>query len=407
MAGHEAGWGAALQSLGSSLGNYAEVQRKAKQDADLAAAIVAKEDKARQEALDNDYRSAILEKYKSGGPVVANATPEVNFPSRNAPVLTGLADYSYLNRPTFGTAPIGMPMPDPNIQTPAPMDISTYLGGNVPAQPERLATPEESNNWIYNALRKQTTPGFSQKPGVDYKQLALNLSQEKLDLLKNDGSQYSPDGVDLAAQQYLATGIMPALGMGQSPVRAQIINKAAELSKNKGQDNSNVPSERASFKADTNSLTQLTKIRDNTLSFEKQAVKNFDLADGIAKTLDNQGNTVFNRWYSRKVKGEAIGDPQQRNFDLALNRALMEYAKVTTGGAASIAELSQTAQQEIKNFLDSGESYAAFKSRIEDVIKPEMRNREQSFNEQIAEINGRLKGGNTPLTTNTDRKSVV
>lgn len=145
---NELAWGAALQSLGASIGNYAEQQRKDKQDADLAAAIIAKEDRAREDAKQQAINNAILgvtsKRLESDGPIMMKAQP--------AYVNPGLpADMSNILPPT---GKLGL-------------DYSQAIFN--PATSERLATPmEQQAEYIRPILSNEpVNPNIYQMPATD------------------------------------------------------------------------------------------------------------------------------------------------------------------------------------------------------------------------------------------------
>jgi len=76
-------------------------------------------------------------------------------------------------------------------------------------------------------------------------------------------------------------------------------------------------------------------------------------------------------------------------------------------------EVSDTANKEIQDLINKGQSYDAFREKM-DIMILEMRNRETSYNEQLDEINLRLnpskgkkkqqKPAQTPSTGKAIRK---
>ena len=291
----------------------------------------------------------------------------------------------------------------------------------APGKTDILVSPEQYNSTLIayqdkpDILKKLVTTTQPGMKFMDYVKSVQNATKEigggigggtGAGILTDDTNQ-------LMAEKYLATGQLEGLGMGAASMRGEILNKASKIAKSAGNDGQALAAQKAGYEADKGALIKLTNIKEQTLSFEKQARKNIELADKMAQKLDAQGNTVFNKWWINRVKGQYAGDKDVENFQLALTAATKEYAKVISGGAGSVQALSDTANKEIQDLINKGQSYDAFREKM-DIMILEMRNRETSYNEQLDEINLRLnpskgkkkqqKPAQTPSTGKAIRK---
>lgn len=139
--------------------------------------------------------------------------------------------------------------------------------------------------------------------------------------------------------------------------------------------------------ADTGSLRNMTKMADAAISFENLAIKNLDVALSLApEAVPSDLGPFFNRWV---MEGEKmLGDPAVPAYAAAMITAANEYAKVmsgSTGTAASTVDSRREAREMFSTYFSQ--------PQIKDVVavaKADMKNRENTLNEQVAAIKGRL-----------------
>jgi hypothetical protein len=153
------------------------------------------------------------------------------------------------------------------------------------------------------------------------------------------------------------------------------------------------------YKASTTELGQIQKQRGLSMSFEKTANKNLDLALKFSEKVDRTGSPLINK-YTLWTKGQFQGDPNTLAFFAAVKTATNEYAKVVTGQTGGAA-VSDKAREETERILNSAYSKEAFRNIVENVMKPEMANRRQGYEEQINELKGNVTGGGTSTSGNT------
>jgi hypothetical protein len=211
---------------------------------------------------------------------------------------------------------------------------------------------------------------------------------------------WSDDAINLAAENYLQTKNLPAVGLSKegAGIRGAIISRAAQIAKSRGMDSQAASLEAAAYKADSLSLTTIMKQKDFAMSFEKTASKNLDLALSYSNKVDRTGSPLINKW-ALFVKGQYAGDKDVLALAAAIKTATNEYAKVVTGQTGGAA-VSDSARAETEKMLNAAYSPQAFQE-IVSLMKQEMNNRKVSYEEQINEINTRLIN-NQKGTTNSN-----
>jgi hypothetical protein len=216
-----------------------------------------------------------------------------------------------------------------------------------------------------------------------------------------NGAQLTPAGLDLAATEFMRTGQMPALGNGSPQMKAQILERAAQMAKANGQDPNNVVAGWAGYSADKGSLAQIQQTADAVDAFERTAKSNLQTflqkAQGMVDTGSPLANHVF-RGAARVIQGSGA----QAEADAARVVAFTEISKVLSSPAASSA-VTDSARNEASSVI-SGDYTLPQIMAVAKVLMGDMDNRKASLAQQIQEINGRLGGGSsspTPPTPST------
>ncbi len=196
--------------------------------------------------------------------------------------------------------------------------------------------------------------------------------------------------VDMAADQYLLTGQMPALGMGGAAQKMAILNRAAEKAQEQGLDARGIQGQINEIKASGGALKNDEKQYDMMHKAELQA-------QGAAKLLressKNYGRTNVKFVNSIEALGrEAVNDPKLADLQMKLLAFGREYYKVTTNAYASAAELSIGAQAAADKMLNASNSYAALEAKI-NAAEQEMGNTNKTFLQTIKERKGQIRGG--------------
>lgn len=220
-----------------------------------------------------------------------------------------------------------------------------------------------------------------------------NRAMEGLMAQKNSasaGSMLTPEGQDLAAQEYLNTGkLPPGLGRASAGINAKIVSRAAEIAAANGNDAQAAALNRAAFKSSQTALTALTKQRTLVGAFERTALKNLEIAVEESAKVDRGGVPALNRWILAGKKNLA-GDVEVGRFHAALTSALNEYAKVLSGatGAAGISDAARREAEELLSTANTPEQVTG----IVEIMKREMANREAGFEEQEAQLHETMSG---------------
>ena len=192
--------------------------------------------------------------------------------------------------------------------------------------------------------------------------------------------------------QVIAQGGSLPTGLRRSGVVEQVMKLVPGLAQ--GMTPGDFIAKHSEVKANTTSLTNLTKMADSAISFEKLAEKNFDVALRLApNAVPTDLGPFFNRWVEQ---GEtALGDPTVPPYVAAIITGANEYAKVmsgSTGTAASTVDARREARDLFSPYLSLPQI-----SQVIAVAKADMKNRENTLTEQVGKIKQRL-GSSTPVT---------
>lgn len=241
-----------------------------------------------------------------------------------------------------------------------------------------LASPEKAELAAW--LAKPENVG---KDAADFLKYKASLAPQAQ--INVQGGMLKDNAKDMAAENYFQTGQMPQ-GIRSPAMSSSIINRAAELHPNGTQD---LAGNRAAFKANQDSLTGLQKNFDMVTAFENTAGKNLDTYLGAVKKLDDSGSPLLNRPI-REVESAAAGNPDIAAANTARTTALTEIAKVLNSSNAS-GVLSDSARAEVSGLIGPNSTLKQVESAA-NILKQDMANRHQSYQQQIQDIKGRLGG---------------
>src|SRR6267142_1098176 len=197
----------------------------------------------------------------------------------------------------------------------------------------------------------------------------------------------SPEAFDQAAEKYYSTGTLPPIGRGNPAAIAlnkAIMNRTAELHAG-----ASLAEGSAEYAANKASLTKMQSNLDAVSAFEKTANKNLDLFTSLAQKAINTGIPLLNAPLLTGAKLLA-GSEDQLALDAARQVAVNEIAKVTSSLGLT-GQLSDTARKEIEAFIPQSATYGQALS-VAKVLKQDMANRHQSYQEQIGDIQKRFGG---------------
>jgi hypothetical protein len=193
------------------------------------------------------------------------------------------------------------------------------------------------------------------------------------------GSALTPGGLDVAATQYASTGQMPPLGMGSSSMRAAIINRAAELFPNL-----NIAASAGSYRANVGSLSQMTKRYNAVQAYANQAKLSLQNAARLSGNVARSGSPMVNRyrnWANKNLKGSA----PLSEFEVFVYTAARDYARVTSGGAESVAQMTDAATEAADVLLNSAQTPEAFAASLK-AMQADMDNVTSTIRDQIVNL---------------------
>jgi hypothetical protein len=153
---------------------------------------------------------------------------------------------------------------------------------------------------------------------------------------------------------------------------------------------------KAGVQADASSLKNLQKNFDQVSAFEGTATKNLDLfIDKLSKIPDL--GSKFGNVPMRMIDSKMIGSDNYQAMKAAQQTAAAEAAKVLSSANAS-GVLSDTQKKEAEEMLSGNLSLSAAK-KVVATLKQDFANRHQSYQQQIGEIQNRIKGTTQPSDT--------
>lgn len=232
---------------------------------------------------------------------------------------------------------------------------------------------QEAADWI------SKNPG---KGPADFMKMKAGLTAQEN--AKAQAGMLTDAAKQMAAQNYATTGQLPA-GMRSPGMSAGILNQAAS-----GPNGiPNIAANKANYKADSGSLASLQKNFDQVTAFENTAGKNLDVFLNQAQKVVDSGNPMINRPL-RSVIG-SMGGADQAAFDAARTTALTEISKVLNSSNAS-GVLSDSARHEVEGLIKPNATLKQIVSAA-NILKQDMANRHQAYQDQINTIKGRQGGG--------------
>lgn len=275
-------------------------------------------------------------------------------------------------KPTGDLAAFQTLYPKPEERTPA--NFFKFKQGQLAPQARPSVEQQEMDAWL-------AKPENKGKTAVDFGDYKANRGKTP-----DEGTSITDQSLDMLATQYAKTGQLPALGMGNAAAgdRRRIFNRAAQLFPA-----IDVATNAAEFNANKGSLNSLQKGRDAIVAFENTANKNLDQFLTTAKGVVDKKSPVLNKPL-RSIDRRVLGSDEQAAFDAARRIAVNEIAKVTSNPNLS-GQLSDSARHEVESFIPEDATIEQIYS-VAKILKADMKNRHVALDEQIADINKRLKG---------------
>lgn len=255
--------------------------------------------------------------------------------------------------------------------------IAPFISGQLkPDKPEKL-------DQVGAAIKASGGDPFDPRtvtPQVAAKAMALLKQQQP-------GINLTPEAIQFWAQAAAQGVPLPAMGMGSAGAKARqdIINAAPQAA-----GGTPLVAGRAEQRADTASLTAMTKMRDSVVAFENTAKANLDLFLSRAKPILDSGSPWINQPL-RSVARQGLGSKDLAAYDAARQVALTEIAKVVNNPSLSSA-LSDTARKEVTSLIPENATLGQI-YQVANILKQDMANRKQFLEQGIKEIKGRMGTG--------------
>lgn len=305
----------------------------------------------------------------------------INFDQKIAPLLRNAkAIHDQLGQ-RFAPEQMGLPYQDAapdrkvSMSEAGPVEVETPAGGG--AATSRFVPVGGSANPAF--LPKPSATGAAAGgPPIPYDETGKPI-------ISPDDRKRLKYAVDLLRR----TNHVPPLGFGARGQHDRdlvyaMAGEASEATGGAGGDIATV----SDIKADQKSLGQLQKQADAVFSFEKTLKKNLDV---VKANMPEGVGTELGPWINRWVQSgrTEFGSTKVPPYVASILVAMNEFAKITEGstGAAGASVESRRATNEM---LNGNYSKGAVMALLNDTIYPDLENRKQGYQEQLAEIRARI-----------------
>lgn len=206
----------------------------------------------------------------------------------------------------------------------------------------------------------------------------------------NSGADATPQSIDDLTDNYLATGNVPATGMGGLDFKTKIFNNASERLTALGLTGADASAEQAKYKANATALSDNVKRRTQIAGFEGTAQDSLNLAQQWAhKALPNTGFVTTNNlenWYKTETN-----DPAMKSLKDATTTVTSEYAKIMSG-ATNGSITSDQARNRADEMLSSADSPQAYAAAVK-ILQQEMKFRIDNLDRQTQGLSDNMHKG--------------
>lgn len=243
---------------------------------------------------------------------------------------------------------------------------------------------------------KQGHPG--QEPPADVQ--AQLMRQAKRDLADQNTATgnvggLSDEGLDYAATQYRVTGVMPPMGMGKTPDRARIINKAAEQTRLLGKTPAAAIQAQFAMKVDANALKQITLLSASAEASETKATNQADIVRELsAKVPRTQWPIINSALQSGQIN--LLGNKDSQLLANAIQTFTSEYGKIIEGSTGSVSGSSDSSRAAASRLLNAAMNKGTV-AGVLDLMEREMALTVQGYDATRKHITERM-GGVMPAT---------
>jgi hypothetical protein len=199
----------------------------------------------------------------------------------------------------------------------------------------------------------------------------------------------TPNSVYQYAVRGALTNEYPQLGRSSTDpqtkaARTAIINKAAAIADAAGTDLGTLQQE---YKANSGSLNNLTKLYNATASSAGTANDNLGLAQEQSANVPRTGSPIVNHYVQWATGHTLTGNPELTKLETYIYTAAREYAKVTSGSAASVQGLTDSATKAADQLLNAAQTPEAFNAAI-GAMQKDMQNVTKNQLKQIESVSG-------------------
>lgn len=206
-----------------------------------------------------------------------------------------------------------------------------------------------------------------------------------------EGSAVDGATVQFYAEKIAAGGDLPALGSGKeaSAWRQAILKRAAQIQNGNGVTGGDSNLAQADVKANRSALLQAQKQYTSTVGFEDTFQRNVKEVLRLAPQGVGGSAPIFNRWIQAGRKN-IKGDPAVSAFNVAVNTAANEYAKLASGASGG-AVTSDSARHEAMEILNNAQTLPQLQASIKQ-MQIDGHNRVVALDTQIARLRGNISG---------------
>jgi len=197
--------------------------------------------------------------------------------------------------------------------------------------------------------------------------------------------------VNFYAEKIAAGGDLPQLGSGKesSAWRRAILSRAAEIQGGRGVNGGESNLAQADVKANRSALLQAQKQYTSTVGFEDTFQRNAKEVLRLAPKGVGGSAPIFNRWIQSGRKS-IKGDPAVSAFNVAVNTAANEYAKLASGASGG-AVTSDSARHEAMEILNNAQTLPQLQASIKQ-MQIDGHNRVLALDTQIKRLRDGISG---------------
>lgn len=299
--------------------------------------------------------------------------------------------YGFAVPPAWRVAPKELLPYLPGVKDGDNISHSEYRTAVKSAQATNLENTKDGNkqdkNPTVESLAMLAEQGDTQAAAA-LKRIAQTRQQSHITV--NAGSNLSASALDMAADNYLRTGELPAMGMGGAGTKVQIMNHAVERAKQNGAI-ADPGTSKALYQGLKSSLAQQQRLYGMTSSFENNTRENMKLLESASTATDRTGSPLINAYLVQAKRG-VFGDPAAAKLHDAILTVANEVAKIRSGSLSGVT--TDAARREALGSINEAMARGQLNAVL-DQMRSEMKNRteQQQLELKKTESNIRSIGG--------------